>query len=180
MEHIEILTPKTTELPYFTVNRAVDYVDVVSTGLYTTLYSGQGSSSFSRGDNFIILSAGYFIPERFQLYGYSETGAMLTPSPLMYFTVLKQAGIHQPVHHIGNDGTIRIPFPNYEFSLGAFVHVEGLIITSTTFKLEMTFPYVNADPDRLRVSMIDVPIALDTKTFKIIPFVKISHTVNLS
>lgn len=180
MEHIEILTPKITECPYFTVNVAVDSVDLISTGVWTKLYAGMSIANFVRGDNIIILSAGYFIPERFQLYGYEAAGAMLTPSPLMLLTILKQGGLHQPVYPFGSDGTLRIPFPNYEFSIGTFVDVENLAVTSATWNLELTFPYLNGEPDSLQISMVDVPASLDTKVFRVVPFVKVLHTDYIS
>jgi hypothetical protein len=180
MEHVEILTPKVTECPSFTVNNAVDSVDVTATGVWTTLYGAQGLKNFKRGDNFIILSAGYFVPERFVIYGYGAAGVILTPSPELFLSILKQGGLHQPVYPFGTDGSIKFPFPNYEFSIGAFVDVEDLAVQSVTYQLECTFPFANGEPDNLKISMIDVPAALNTKVFRIVPFVKVLHTEYLT
>lgn len=178
MEVIDILTPDNDVLPSFTVNTAVNFVNV--TGI-----AGPGAilracnlanSKFTRGDNFTILSCGIFIPERFSIWDYPDAGGTKYSAPIiqLFGTV---GGGATPVLPFGNNGEIKLPFPNYEFSIGVFVDVEELGLTDPTFQLGTYFP-VNLNT--MQISMIDVPAAMNGLTFKIVPFFKVLHNFQLS
>jgi len=181
MEIIDILTPDNDLLPSFTVNIAANFVNV--TGIVAPgakLRSANGIfSRFQRGDNFTILSVGIFIPERFTIWDYPDASGIKRSAPLLQLNGTLGGGL-TPIFTFGNIGDMKIPFQNYEFSIGAFVDVEDLAVQSVTYQLECTFPFANGEPDNLKISMIDVPAALNTKVFRIVPFVKVLHTEYLT
>lgn len=177
MEIIDILTPDNDLLPSFVVNTAVTNVNV--TGI-----AGPGAilracnlanSKFTRGDNFTILSAGIFIPERFTVWNYPDAGGTKYSAPIiqLYGTV---GGGATPIFPFGNNGELKIPFMNYEFSLGVHVDTEEAGLTDATFQLGTYFP-VNVNT--LQISMVDVPAAMNGLTFKIVPFFKVLHNFQL-
>jgi len=180
-EKIDILTPKLNECAYFTVNNAVNSVDLNwPINGPVILYAGENKSVFLRGDCFVVISAGYFVPEGFRIFGYEAVGADLYPVPLIQLTALRSTGGAQiAIQNFGNDGRMRLPFPNYEFSIGTFTDTEEQGITSPTFQLTETFPYWVA-PDQPQVSMINVPAALNGVVFKVVPFFKILHNFTLT
>lgn len=178
MEIIDILTPDNDNLPYFTVNTAVKYVNVASiTGFGSPMSCGNAAyKKFTRGDNFIILSAGYFIPERFTIFEYTDVLTTKYSAPIMGL-LAKVGGLYLPVNTFGNGGYLKIPFPNYEFSLGTFVDTELNNFTTSTFELSL---YFTMPSDMLSISMIDVPAALNGEVIKITPFIKILHNLQLT
>lgn len=181
-EIIDILTPNEPDCPEFTVNVAVASVPIAQPvpGSAVTLYAGQGASKFVRGDNFSLLSCGYFIPERFVLHNYGTAGTSSDSTPIIKLWGLPQgAGIPISLFTVGLNGSIRLPFPNYEFSFGVFTDAEENNFDQPTFQLQVTFPLVQG-LDSPEVSMIDVPAALDTEVIKVIPFVKVLHNTALS
>lgn len=180
-EKIDILTPKYTDCSFFTVNNAVNSVDLnlVDPGPLP-LYAGNNKSKFQRGDCFVVISAGYFIPEGFRIYGYESAGADLWSVPMIQLTALKSTGGPQiAIMNFGNLGLMRLPFPNYEFSIGTFTDTEEQNINSPTFELTTIFPYWIA-PDQPQISMINVPVALNGIVFRIVPFFKVLHNFDLT
>lgn len=171
-EIIDVLMPKISLSPYFTVDTTgPDYVSVIAPAApIMDLFSSDVTKyKFDRGDNVILLSLGYFIPENFcsyemagpnysvpswKLYGYKETAATNTP--------LKQFGVN---------GSIQSPFPNYEMSMGVFLDTETLLADS--FHLQIAMSTAG------RISMIGVPAVLNTKVFHVVPFAKIMHNFEL-
>lgn len=181
-EIIDILTPNEPDCPEFTVNTAVAAVPIAQPvpGSAVVLYAGSGVSRFVRGDNFTLLSCGYFIPERFVLHNYGTAGTSSDSTPIIQLWGLPLgAGIPIALFNVGTNGAIRLPFPNYEFSFGVFTNTEQNNFTAATFQLETTFPLISG-LDSPEVSMIDVPAALNGITFKVIPFVKVLHNTTLA
>jgi hypothetical protein len=178
MELIDILMPTQADCPNFVVNNAVDNVVVNIPAAYTTMNACENHFSFVRGDNFTILSAGYFIPERFVVWGYQNADPInLNSVPQLSLLSIGSLGLGVPLH-IGQNGKINIPFPNYEFSIGQFIDTEISGMTDPLFRITCKFPF-DADADKLLISMIDVPAALNGKTFYCIPFIKVLHNLGL-
>lgn len=175
-ERIDILMPNVDAAPTFTVNNAVNSVDLVPNPAGTqTMYAGANVSKFQRGDSFIVLSCGYFMPEGFRIYGYEEAGMLKWPVPLLLLSARPAGGgIDIAINSFGNNGQIRIPFPNYEVSIGTFCDPEENSLTGATFELKEAFPVVSGI-DSVQVSMINVPAALNGIVFKVIPWFKILH-----
>lgn len=181
-EVIDILTPATDQLPTFTVDTTGPLsVDLIPNPAGTqVLYSGNGLSKFVRGDSFIVLSCGYLIPEGFRFYGYEEVGIIKTPVPMLLLTARPQGGgIDIPITSFGNLGIMRIPFPNYELSIGTFTDPEANNLTGATFELKEAFPYPTGI-DYMQVSMINAPAVLNGEVFKVVPWFKILHNFPLT
>lgn len=178
MEIIDILTPKVDDCASFVVNNAVDSVVVNIVAAFTTMYGCDNLYSFVRGDNFTILSLGYFIPERFCVFGYENADpASLNSVPQINLLSVGSLGLGIPLH-IGQNGKLNVPFPNYEFSIGQFIDTEESGMTDPLFSINCKFPF-DSDADKLLISMIDVPAALNGKTFHIVPFIKVMHNHGL-
>lgn len=180
MERIDILTPELNDCASFVVNTAVNSVVVTPPALSDKIfYSGNDGYKFEKGDNLIILSAGYFIPERFVLFGYQNAGINKNCTPQLFLQLKGSGGGTQVIWQFGSDGRLNLPFPNYEFSIGTFVDSIALGMTDATFSIVGTLPFPG-DVDRLLISMVDVPAALNGLTFQLIPFVKVLHTLELT
>lgn len=178
MERIDIFTPKLTDCPSFVVNNAVDSVPVTMMAVEKVMYSGDGKRVFTNADAMIVLSTGYFIPERFVLWNYENVAGEQLTNPHLQLRLKENTGAFWAVFGFGSAGVLPIPFPNYEFSIGGFIDPAEIGLTGVSYELFCKFGADSAD--RLQISMIDVPASLNTKTFYIVPFVKVLHTLSLS
>lgn len=181
-EIIDVLSAPLGHGAQFIVDAAVDSVDLspVIVGLAQTLESGLGAFNFTRGDNIIILSAGYHIPESFALAQYSDAGAQTISLPNLYLAAQSAPGPSIPITSWGHNGVMRLPFPNYECSVGIFINPEELgLDDGAQFVLQSVFPST-AGLGVPQVSMINVPAALDGKTIFVTPFIKILHNIPLA
>jgi hypothetical protein len=185
-EIIDIMTPAIDRGAQFTVNVAALYVPIVQVPAATPiLYTGSGASKFVHGDNFLILSAGYFIPECFSLANFdspSDPSYNMAVPQFMLTAYGLVTAINYAIGAFGNGGLLRIPFPNYEMSIGTFVDViHNALPINEGFQLQLDFPiYPGAMPIQANVSMVNVPAALDTKVIYITPFLKVLHNLPLT
>lgn len=179
-ERISLLTPDMNDCPGFVVNTAVLSVAVTPSVLpWITLKDG-GAAIFNwtRGDSFMILSAGYCIPERFCVYQYQANASHDFPCPVMTLAAYRPATADRVfLTQIGGNAYLRLPLPNYEMCLGTWIDAESTI--GAAFTLEMIFPF---DPlvTPFHISMVGVPAAINGLTFKIVPFVKVLHNFALT
>jgi|WetSurMetagenome_2_1015567.scaffolds.fasta_scaffold20458_7 hypothetical protein len=177
-ERISILTPVLTDCPAVVVNTAVNSVDIPDAAAPKTLRGGiQTMFEFTNGDNIMLLSAGYFIPERFAIYEHGGAGLMVNPVMAVKFGAYRiVAGTRVTLNQFGNNGVLKLPFPNYEMSLGAAIDTASLI--GENFSLEVDFPF-GSGVDQVRLSMVGVPAAMNGITVHIVPFVKVLHNFEL-
>jgi hypothetical protein len=175
-ERIDILMPNVDAAPTFTVDNAVVSVDLVPNPAGSqVMYAGGNVSKFVRGDSFVVLSCGYFLPEGFRIYGYEEAGLLKYPVPILYLGGRPAGGgADISIDSFGNGGQLRLPFPNYEFSIGTFCDPEANNLTAATFELKEAFPIVSG-VDSVQISMVNVPASLNTIVFKVIPWIKVLH-----
>lgn len=181
-EIIDVLTPEVDQCPTFTVDTTGPlFVNVVPNPAGTQImYAGTGQSKFVRGDSFIVLSCGYLLPEAFRIYGYGPLGIGKTAVPLLLLSARPQGGgIDIPIISFGNLGLLRLPFPNYELSIGTFCDPEANNLTGATFQLKEQFPYPTGI-EFLRVSMVNVPAVLNGVEFKVVPWFKVLHNFALT
>ncbi len=82
-------------------------------------------------------------------------------------------------------GSFYIPFENFEYLLNVFIDIvngtfydwsDSVYVTGFKLPFEM---FLSIDHNTLRVSMVNVPVVLDTITHSIVPFVKITHNFAL-
>ena len=182
MEFIEIMQPRISDCPKFTVNNAVNFVPVTNMLAESVFYSGSSYSVFTTADNLIILSAGYFIPENFVLWNMEDASGVKEPTIQLRLRLKENTGTFWDIRGFGSGGTLPIPFPNYEISLGGFVNTKDLGLNQTTYQLTgiMNYDSTTATPDRMQISMVNVPAALNGTIFYIVPFVKVMHSILLT
>lgn len=188
-EQIDILSTPYNMGAQFTVNTAVNSVDLVQCvpGIPQIMTAGGGTIlgggyEFSNGDNFEILSAGYQIPENFVMSQYDVAAGGEQMLPIMYLQADPVGAAPAiPVTQFGNNGTLRMPFECYELSLGTFVDITalGVVGTGGGFVLQMLFPFL-VGVDNPRVSMINVPAALNGEIIQVTPFIKVRHNFTLT
>lgn len=171
-EIIDVLMPKISLCPYFVVDTTgPDSVPVIDAAIpIMTLYSGDVSKpTFVRGDNVVMLSIGYFIPDNFISFELPGPNYAV-PSWKMYMYKVTTA-VSSPLTQFGVSGTIQSPFPNYEMAMGIFLDVNA--IAADDFRLQIAMATNNM------ISMVGAPAVLNTKTFHVVPFVKILHNFPL-
>lgn len=175
MEIIDILAPTYAELPYFTVDTRAG-VNSVAVNAYagaelSFLLNAKSQSRFQPHDNLILMSAGIVLPEMFTFASYTNGAAtsLSVFSPLIYddTDTLKA--------NFPGAESIAIPMENYEVALGVFANFHDLNVqigvNSSYYRIGLK------DTDVNRVSMINVPTALNDLVIKVIPFIKVLHTL---
>ncbi len=142
------------------------------------LYAGGGTSQFKRGDSFTILSVGFFIPENFVMYNYENVFAETISVPVILLQGVKLLGGAISIFNFGSNGLFRMPFHNYEYSVGTFTDPEENNLIEE-FSLQTLFPFTSG-LDRPQISMVNVPAVLNGVTIKVTPFIKVLHNFVLT
>jgi hypothetical protein len=180
-EIIDVLSAPIGKGAQFVVNTAVNKVDLtpVIMGAAQILESALGVSRFTRGDNIIILSAGYFIPENFVI-AQTSSGGFNISLPNLYLAGQSAPGPSIPIRSWGNNGSMRMPFANYELASGIFINPElNNLNAGPTFVLQSLFPLIAAGIYP-QISMVNVPAALNGLTIQVTPFIKILHNLEIT
>jgi hypothetical protein len=180
-EIIDVLSAPIGKGAQFIVNTAAAAVDLtpVIIGLAQTMEAAGGVKRFRQGDNLIILSAGYFIPESFVMAQY-RVGGLNTSLPVLYLAGQSAPGPSIPLHCWGNSGAMMLPFSNYEIASGVYLNPEDNNLNAgITFNIQSLFPLINGGVYP-QVSMINVPAALNGTTIQVTPFIKILHNFELT
>lgn len=182
-EIVDILAPPLGHGAQFTVNIAVASVPLtpIIVGSGQVMEAGSGAFKFDRGDNFVVLSAGYTIPENFVMAQYQSLGgANEYPYPVLFFQLAGALGYGPvPLRTVGASGSVRLPMENFEWSLGVFTDVENDIAIPEDFYILSLFPLIAGAPQP-QVSMINAPAALDGVTIEVTPFIKVLHNLPLT
>jgi hypothetical protein len=180
-ELIDVLTPPMSLCPTFTVNTGVLSVVIPDAVNYVAMMASNGiSNRFVNGDSFELLSAGYFIPERFVLYNKTGAGGNDVPCPVIAFQAYKiTSAIGVTLTQIGTGGRLKCPFPNYETAMGCFIN--SALSIGEPFRIEIKFPFPSGlGGGQCQVSMVNVPAALNGVVFTVIPWIKILHNFPLT
>jgi hypothetical protein len=176
-EIIDILTPNINETAKFTVDTSgPDYVSIVAPiPSAVDLHDANIHTSFVRGDNFIVLSIGFMLPEMFTLWKPSTNF-----NPLLKVNVYPEGILTAHPYYSPNfpEG-INLSLECYEMGLGVFFDVGSAIdsidpthsLYEEEFSLKIKWLWTSAP----RVSMLNVPTVYHGKQFQIIPFLKILH-----
>jgi len=180
-EIIDILSPLLADCQSFTVDTSgPDYVTCVDYG-QVALKNAYQVGSFTRGDNIIILSAGFVLPENFTLW---KESADINPNMQYIVMPVGATTLHQYACPNFQDG-IFIPLENYEIGIGTFFEVEtardivdgtGSLLTEN-FTLKLQYNLAIPFP---KISMKNVPTAYNGKVFRVVPFLKILHNFRIT
>ena len=153
----------------FTVNTAVSYVNVTPDTGHGILSLTDTINKFAFKDNLNILSIGLMLPFGFELYEY-ENSALSKYRPAYIQSQILRVGDYAPFVLIDR---INLPFENYELNLGWFVSPSVTI--GDRFYLSAFLPA--AGNEILRISMLNVPAALNEGVFHCPIFAKVQHTL---
>lgn len=176
MEIIDILTPIYTNCPTFVVNRADPHGWVQVWPPVNVLYRNSNTDyKFQNGDNLILLSAGFILPECFVMADTPKAGTSIAANEMQLF-VYKGTSLIPPhvglLPGVGNRGVVVLPMENYEIALNIFCDMSTLLtaLAGATFAIQGTC-YLN------NISMQNIPVGLDGTTQHIIPFIKVLHSL---
>jgi hypothetical protein len=177
-EIIEVLT--TDYLGTFTCNNAVNFVSVTQNATPTQAFiNGAGYSKFSMQDNFSILSITPILP-----HGYIFANLPLTGGS--YFQPRFRLGVIDTAFPstllllkcLSADGSIHLPFANYELSLGVFQNVLELsptLAAATTFQIKANV--LSTSAGTANISMLGSPASMNTVVLPLCLQLKILHTL---
>lgn len=180
-EIIDILSPLLADCQSFTVDTTgPDFVTCVDYG-QVSLKNAFQVGTFRKGDNIIILSAGFVIPEMFTLW---KPAADVNPHVQYTLIPVGKTTLHQYNNPNFQDGLF-VPLENYEVGIGTFFEVEkardivdgtGSLLTED-FELKLQY---NLSVPFPKISMKNVPAAYNGKVFRIVPFFKVLHTLRVT
>jgi hypothetical protein len=180
MEIIEIITPLLAERPRFTVDNTAVSVAATAMSGFSKFYNGAGKKVFQSGDNVLLLSAGYILPEMFtlaQTKPTSEPATNLDQPNLSINSVDEDAGA--TISNVLLD--LIFPMGNFELPLGVYYNSTGydeflhLQLTAQKFTLRGLL-VVNP----CKISMVNVPDKLQSTVQYITPFIKVLHNKPLT
>lgn len=208
MSQIDILTLQPSQCPYFDVisdgsvnsvsvfpNSAVDRNNVFDNYYQLLTYSGGSPlSKFQERDNIQILSVGIYVPETFASADTTPGGTYPMANNAMTLVITNSAANHPVAYMPGicsAGGVIQVPFINYEMAFDAYCNIADLAkgtvyLPETPFTSQTTYDilannyfYVSCFLTMNDISMIGVPAALNGTRIKVVPFIKIVHTLDL-
>lgn len=169
MSIIDTLTHWKTEGFSFTVNTAVNFVNIVSNGGSGILGITEIIRNFDWKDNVNLLSLGVFLPLGFEFWPNEDGGNI----PIPHYVNLAWRRASDGAIENFIPGVYNLPRENYELSLGAFLKPTDTF--GSKFQLVGNLPISGAVIQR--VSMINTPAALNGKHFGVGFLAKVEHTL---
>lgn len=177
-EIIEILGLPTAKSQYFTVNKAVDFVDLLIPAAPSfKLQNNTGATNFRKGDSFILLTAGIVLPESFTAHKQPATmDASAFPAVRLQIQGITSGQTYY-CDTFGFANEIYCPLENHEIALDVFNDTQKQVQHAFPLvKLEEPF-YLTGQISSLKISMAGCPASLDTKSIIVTPFYKILHNI---
>jgi len=180
-EIIDVLSPRLADCQSFTVDTSgPDYVTVVDPG-QVALKNTFNVGNFRAGDNIIIMSAGFVLPEMFTLWKPTADS-----NPFLQETLIPKGATTAHQYRLTNisDG-LYLPLENYEIGIGTFFEVETAvdIVDGTGSLLNENFTMMiqyNIAYPLPKISMKNVPAAYHGEVFTLVPFVKVLHNLSIT
>lgn len=168
---IDILSHNGEAAFYFTVDVATNFVFLNRHANAEAILSNFGATrdKFKHADNIKILSIGCSLPLGFEFWENDAAGEPFTPFCYLF---IKKGTAAFGVKTSIDPGAVHIPFANYEMSFGMF-YDEGVTM-GESYNLLAEF---NDDDFPQRISMLNVPAALDEMVFHCPIFAKVEHTL---
>lgn len=168
MEIIDVLATYSDESAQFQVDTGAEYVSPTypagtNAGRLTT---AEGKTQIQKGDNIILLSAGFLLPLSYEFHQWQQ--AAVEYLPYIYLGYRKDgttSGNYEPTQ-------IWLPYGNYEMNLGVYLEAPANVNTY----YELFSPIVVA---RARISMLNVPASEHEKIYILPVYWKILHTLPL-
>jgi len=193
-EIIDVLTPLHEFCPEVTVvapatagHLAVKPVYPSALATSYKLYvdgSGMGAvyGKFQKRDNIRLLTAGFYIPESFTLSSQwdgqvspaHKVSTSIAANELMINVLKSDNSTSVPLPGLGARGVIGLPFANYETAFDIFSDMSKPAIVPLLADNEY---FLTAQLFLADVSMIGVPTLLNGQVIRIVPFIKILHTL---
>lgn len=166
-EIIDLLMPPVDQRGTFTVNTAAESVPVVNNNseMITTVTLGGAYKWFQPGDNLKILSFGIVLPDIFKFCQTVANGSFPFVS-LSSFDGVTSQGLGQ----FGSFGSMPCPVESVEIQVGTFIDAPSL---SATWQ-------ILSHLGSIEVSMVNVPVAYNTKVYTAYPYIKVLHNTPLS
>lgn len=181
-EIIEILTvlPNAVTpylgIPHFTVDTAQTSVEVHGSQGFK-LCNGAGRSVFQAGDNILLLSMGYTLPESFAVANPAmNANAPVTELPTLDIASYYADDLNNSVRYLAEYSFV--PMPNFEMPNGVYYNSTDPTLLPKKYILKGSF---SAYPpfSQFRISMVNVPLILNGTLQMVNPFIKILHNLPL-
>jgi hypothetical protein len=176
-EIVDILSLPIGSGPTFQVNTTGPlYVEVVPTQ-GTLFQNALGHNNFQGGDSIICLSCGFTLPENFVLSNMSSinSGTQFYPSlEVLGYDLLMPAPHLFTIPIFGNAQGVLLPMSDFEFTINGFYNASQ---HSTPYSIQCTFPSHTPLVKKMRISMVNVPAALNGVVEEVGIFMKILHSL---
>jgi len=168
---IDILSQSSDQAAFFTVNNALPYVSLQKPLFPNSgrLETAEGLCFFTRLDNYTLLSLGIVLPLSFELYDTIINPLIPPVIGLPEIAMYYSTPFNPPVAY----QRIQIPFLNYEMNYGKTYMIPDV------FAFDFFIHGIISPVHDLRISMLNIPAALNTLKFYCPVFVKIQHTIEL-
>lgn len=165
---VEILKPVNTVdglFASFTVDNTVDSVDIIlpPTPVFKGLSNYDGQGFFVNGDNIELLSFGLPLPVGYDLAVGSSTGAIKVD---VYY-------IEDSVAKFEKFLRTWMPFGNYEYAIDSFFSHRSIPDSNNSYSLVWDI----LEP--IKISMVGIPDSENGKVYKVAPFVKVAHSLEM-
>lgn len=175
-EIIDIISLPIGSCPTFTVNTGGPLYVAIVQNASSAMKNCLSLSKFQAGDSLICLSAGFTLPENFVLRNAANIGFDTfypTISVVGYDTVTSLS-FNMPLFG-GVSGGIQLPMSDFEFTMNGFFNASSI---KNPYQIKAQFPISGIN--QLRVSMVNVPAALNGVVEEVGVFLKILHTLPMT
>lgn len=154
----------------FVVNTGVDYVNIINPIGDGILSIGGVFDKFQWKDNLNLLSICAVLPLGFEFY---QSVRIAQGDFLPDHINFKWRRVSDGLLVEWQPARYNLPSANYEMNIGAFL--EPPVVLNGSFNLVGLLP--NSVNEKIRISMLNVPAALNEKTFACPVFAKVEHTL---
>lgn len=149
----------------FTVDNTVDSVELIidSEPPFKGLANYDGQGFFVNGDNVEVLSFGLPMPAGYNIVSGDGTGALKFD---IYY-------IDQSIAKFSKLLRTWVPFGNYEYAVDGFFSHRDIPESNNSFSVIWDI----VEP--VRVSMVGVPDSENGKVYRVAPFLKVAHSLEM-
>jgi hypothetical protein len=179
-EIIDVMTLNYADCQSFVGDNLSEYVNATVPGAGATYRArnAYAKNKFTKGDSIRVLSLGIILPELF-------TFRQVNTIPLLQEITIIPEGVttgnsyNNPSFSAGQQF---VPMENYEVVFDTFLSCRDSInsvdptktLLSENFYLRIYHAYA------LKISMLNAPDAINGKTFFVVPFIKVLHSIPLT